>query len=156
MPQQFSDTRFMSAQEKAQVLRAWARFLKNGFKIEHFTKALYHHLTQHCSFIAHMDRGVFHETYFQDPAATLQLLGQFDRTQGCRSVEYGDTGWLRNPDYADINEAMVEAAAGLLAGLRRGLSAQELERAKAEYAAAGARVQALESLAPAALTEKGS
>ncbi len=43
----------MSAAQKTTVLRAWIRFLKSGLRFDQFTKALYDHLIQHCSFIAH-------------------------------------------------------------------------------------------------------
>jgi len=49
----FSNERFMSADEKRKVLRAWIRFLRNGCQKTQFTQDLYHHLIQHCSFIAH-------------------------------------------------------------------------------------------------------
>jgi len=35
-------------------------------------------------------------------------MKQFDKEQGCVSIEYGMTYWLNNDDYTDINTAMVE------------------------------------------------
>src|SRR5207245_10219143 len=49
----FRDAEFMSAREKALVLKAWVRFLKNGLREEDFSDRLYTHLINHCSFIAH-------------------------------------------------------------------------------------------------------
>lgn len=69
MPE-FKDTKFMTAKEKQTVIRAWERFLKNGCKPNDFTKALYHHLINHCSFIAHYDLGGFYSTYFSEPEDT--------------------------------------------------------------------------------------
>ena len=79
------------------------------FNKARFTKRLYNHLIQHCSFIAHYNQGAFYETYFDDPEDTLRFMKQFDRDQGCVSVEYGMTYWIKNDDYGDINTAMVEA-----------------------------------------------
>ena len=53
MIHEFRDVQFMSAAQKTTVLRAWIRFLKSGLRFDQFTKALYDHLIQHCSFIAH-------------------------------------------------------------------------------------------------------
>lgn len=106
----FTDTKFMPAKEKERVLRAWESFLKNGCRPQDFTEALYHHLMQHCSFIAHYDRRGFYDTYFVEGEDTAHFLTQFDRSKGCQSVEYGATYWLTG-DYADINNAMVDVAA---------------------------------------------
>jgi hypothetical protein len=54
----------MSAAEKRLVLSAWTKFLKHGCQKDHFTERLYHHLMQHCSFIAHHDRHNFYGYYF--------------------------------------------------------------------------------------------
>ena len=102
----FTDTRFMSAQEKFKVVKVWDCFLKNGFKFHYFTEALYHHLALRCEFIAHFDRAGFYATYFEDPDDTIRFLGQFDADLGCRSVEYGSSRWADSPDYADVNRAM--------------------------------------------------
>ncbi len=115
-PTTFKDVKFMTAREKEQVLKAWELFLKNGCKAEHFTERLYHHLMQHCSFIAHYDRAGFYDTYFANGGDTAHFLTQFDRTKGCVSVEYGMTYWIGGgndvcAEYYDINNAMVDVAA---------------------------------------------
>lgn len=38
----------------------------------------------------------------------MKFIKQFDKSQGCVSVEYGMTCWLNSNDYKDINTAMVE------------------------------------------------
>jgi len=101
-------TKFMSAEEKEKVLKDWQRFIENDFDKAKFTKRLYNHLIQHCSFIAHYNQGGFYGTYFEDPEDTMKFIKQFDREQGCVSIEYGMTYWLNNDDYRDINTAMVE------------------------------------------------
>jgi len=102
-------TKFMSAEEKEKVIKDWQRFIESDFSQARFTKALYNHLIQHCSFIAHYNQQGFYGTYFEDPEDTMRFMKQFDRDQGCVSVEYGMTYWLNNEDYRDINTGMVEA-----------------------------------------------
>ena len=110
----FKDSKFMPAKEKARVLKAWETFLRNGCRQEDFTHALYEHLINHCSFIAHYNRAGFYDTYFVNGEDTAHFLTQFDRSKGCQSMEYGGTGWLTDNytnGLADINNAMVDTAA---------------------------------------------
>ena len=109
----FTDSRFVTAQEKHRVVKEWVRFLKGGCKREHFTNGLYEHLTSHCGFIAHYDRDGFYRYYFTDPKRKPKFFAQFDETEGCHSAELGWRGWL-NGGYADINQAMVKVAAGYI------------------------------------------
>lgn len=118
---QFSDEKFMSATEKTTVLRAWIRFLENGCKKNQFTEALYHHLIQHCSFIAHYDRHGFYSVYFERPTSEIfRFFDQFDPQKPGVSAECGTTHWLSAHNTgADLNVAMREAAGSYLDGLRR-------------------------------------
>jgi hypothetical protein len=106
------DTKFMSAEDKRKVLRDWDSFLRLGIERKRFTKRLYHHLTQHCSFIAHFDRNGFYDYYFVHPERTILFLSQFDRNHPneLQSVEYSATWWLTDRDYSDINQAMCDIA----------------------------------------------
>ena len=118
---QFTDVQFMTAKEKSLVLRAWKLFIKSGFNPDKFTNRLYEHLISQCSFIAHYNRGGFFETYFVDPNMTISFLRQFDREQGCVSVEYGMTYWIRDgndvcSEYYDLNNAMVDTLEPFLKG----------------------------------------
>ena len=98
MPQ-FTDTQFMSAAAKRHVFRHWSEFLRTlaagGANrdrwFQKFSKALYDHLIQHCSFIAHYDRGGFFHTYFATGDGIRRFGRQFDRTANPNgvSVEYG-------------------------------------------------------------------
>jgi len=118
---EFTDSKFMSAQEKETALRDWERFLKGGCKKEQFTKVLYHHLMQHCSFIAHYDINGFYATYFENGDTTIRFLSQFDPTRATfaepsgkliippRSAEMGMTYWAKG-DYEDINTEMIRVA----------------------------------------------
>ena len=112
----FSDTQFMSAREKALVLKTWVRFLPKGLLFEDFTDRLYKHLSLHCSFIAHYDRAGFYAEYFERGEDTIRFLSQFDKRGECRSVEYGATWWLQG-DYEDVNRAMIEEAAKYIPAL---------------------------------------
>lgn len=107
------DTQFMSAAEKQTVLRQWELFLKSGLSKQKFTKALYHHLIQHCSFIAHYNLDGFFDTYFTRGCATARFLSQFDDAGGLKtpnSVELGMTHWYTDERYNDLNSAMCEVA----------------------------------------------
>ena len=106
----FTDAQFLKATDKAAILRAWRLFLKSGCAREKFTKRLYYHLSQHCSFTAHYDASGFYDVYFRSPEGRMKFMGQFDPDGPGISVEYGDRGWLTMLDYADINEAMRQAA----------------------------------------------
>jgi len=101
----------MDAETKRKVLKHWKAFLESGLQKGKFTKLLYHHLIQHCSFIAHYDINGFYSTYFENGDDTIQFLSQFDGRQGMpKSVEYGMTYWLTDEDYYDINSEMVRIA----------------------------------------------
>jgi len=109
--EQMKDVQFMSAKEKQKVLQQWELFLKNGLSKDKFTKLLYHHLIQHCSFIAHYDLHGFYSTYFEEGEDTVRFLSQFDNRNGIpKSIEYGMIYWYTDPDYNDINSAMCRIA----------------------------------------------
>src|SRR4030042_1149531 len=110
-PGQLHDSKFMSAAEKSKVLKHWEMFLRSGLEKDKFTKALYEHLINHCSFIAHYDIHGFYATYFESGDDTLHFLSQFDTRQGIpRSIEYGMTYWLTDDDYYDVNIEMCRIA----------------------------------------------
>jgi len=132
MEYRFQDVQFMSAAEKKTTLRAWVRFLKNGLRSQDFTKGLYHHLIQHCSFIAHYNRAGFYAHYFESGDSTVHFLSQFDPRGPCLSVEYGYRGWLSG-DYSDLNLAMVSEAATFIPAL---LDAARRTQRTADIAAA--------------------
>ncbi len=116
----FSDEPFMSREEKKRVLKAWIRFLKNGCAKTQFTEALYHHLSQHCSFIAHFDRQGFYDFYFGRINASLfRFFDQFDPQLAGVSAEYGGVHWLSPHNTgADLNHAMRGVAGAYLQALR--------------------------------------
>lgn len=122
------DVQFMTAKEKEMVLKQWKIFIKNGMKAEHFTDRLYNHLSLHCSFIAHYNRGGFYETYFVNPEDTIRFIGQFDKDRGNISIEYGMKCWLTDPDYNDLNQAMCDAIEPYKRGIYQGRANAERER----------------------------
>ncbi len=148
---EFKDTKFMTAAEKAKVLRHWEQFLKSGCKKEHFTESLYHHLIQHCSFIAHYNREGFYATYFEEPEDTVHFLSQFDDSKGPpRSIEYGMTYWITGgndvcSEYYDINTAMCQVAAlyipALVAFARVAQEQKDVARAQALLAKHGLKAE---------------
>jgi hypothetical protein len=145
-PYVFVDERFMTAHEKWRVLRAWRRFIRGGFEFEKFTEATYHHVIQHCSFIAHYDRGEFWDFYFNsDPKRLMSFLEQFGGDK--RSAEYGWTWWLKGPTGADLNQAMCREMEVIYPAL-----VQVLDGLARQYQAAVARwresVPAMALLAP--------
>ena len=109
-------------------MKDWQRFIAADFSAARFTKRLYNHLIQHCSFIAHYNQGGFYDTYFEDPEDTLRFMKQFDRDSDCISIEYGMKHWLTAEDYSDINAAMVEAMEPYKAGIYPRLKQKARER----------------------------
>ncbi len=131
----FSDTKFMSATEKTQVFKAWVRFLDSNFLEKRFTKALYHHLYQHCGHIAHMNRYGFYHTWFASGSSRQQFIDKFlfdylERESG-------------SEDYLDINRQMALALLARRGELEYGAKSAEREQLLAERAAIDARLAAL-------------
>lgn len=105
---QFKTVKFMTAEEKEKVLKAWKRFIKNDFDRKFFTERLYKHLTLHCSFIAHYDKAGFYSTYFHHPEDAVRFIKQFDKDFDYISTEYGTDIWISVGDFVDLNLAMCQ------------------------------------------------
>jgi len=140
------DSKFMSAAEKRKVLKQWNLFLKSGLQREKFTKPLYEHLINHCSFIAHYDIHGFYSTYFEEGEDTAHFLSQFDDRNGIpKSIEYGMTYWITDEDYYDINSEMVRIASTYIPALiNKALSEQvsaDITRARTLLAKHGIRIE---------------
>jgi hypothetical protein len=123
----FQDEQFMSAAEKQLVLKAWTIFLRHGCRLEHFSERLYHHLSLHCSFIAHFNRHGFYEFYFSVPFDhTYSFLDQFDPGKAGIAAELGELYWLMDrATGSDLNHAMREVAGPYVAKLRYQFSESE-------------------------------
>ncbi len=143
----FQDTRYMSKVQKTKVLTAWVRFLKGGLQFSQFTEALYDHLIQHCSFIAHYSRAGFYSHYFEDGDSTALFLSQFDLRGPRLSVEYGGRYWLTG-DHKDLNRAMIEEAKEFIPSLAmaayRKQQAADITKATALFAKHGLRCDVIE------------
>lgn len=159
MKYSFSDAKFMSAKEKGTVLKHWVRFLDSLVAKEHlvdapvdkygnvhpiafhkFAERLYHHLAQHCGFIAHYNRLGFYQEYFSGDLADLQ---RFFRAF---EIEHPTAGGYPSRscwgDYTDIGKAMCDeymalkpkimAGAEDTADKRLALLAEIVERAKSD------------------------
>jgi len=131
---ELKDSEFMTVEEKKIVLKQWRKFLEGGMVEKDFSKKLYHHLSYHCSFIAHYDQYGFYRTYFDNPEQSIRFLKQFDKDFGCVSVEYGKTWWV-DGEYEDINSEMCKIADEYKTGLYRKLESNarsgDIEMAKA-------------------------
>jgi hypothetical protein len=123
----FQDEQFVSAHEKQLILRSWIAFLRRGCRLEQFTERLYHHLSLHCSFIAHFNRRGFYEYYFANPGErTSRFLDQFDPSKPGISAELGEMYWLLDrATGSELNHAMREVAGPYLAKLRYQFSESE-------------------------------
>lgn len=139
------DSPSMTANEKKSILSAWAQFFKGGFRESDFVKDLYKHLVNHCSFASNYNLEGFYRRYFGELEVTLKFLDQFDYSQSCRSVELGGSWWLSNPDYSDLNTAMVDIIAPYLPSIRTAMRNCLIEEAKADIAAAQAKLERLQA-----------
>lgn len=112
----FTDNRFTSAAKQHRIIHQWQRFLQTLAESysdkerlrRAFTKLLYSHLINRCSFIAHWDRQGFFDYYFMTPMATRQFIGQFDswRNPDGISAEFGFTYWINDSEDRHVNDAM--------------------------------------------------
>lgn len=125
---ELKDTKFMSADEKRRVLRAWDKFLKGNLSRDCFSHTLYHHLVQHCEFIAHFDINGFYATYFEEPENAIKFLSQFDDRNGPpMSIEYGMEYWYTDSEYNDVNAAMCLIARKYIPSLIKKCQAEQKE-----------------------------
>jgi hypothetical protein len=123
-----SDAEFMTGEEKELVLKHWERFLRSGLEPKYFTKKLYHHLINHCGFIAYYDINGFYHTYFDEGDDTVGFLKQFDSSRGCPPAESYLTFWVNYPGMNDINNAMIDVAAKYIPALVQSAEKKQKER----------------------------
>jgi len=99
----FTDTKFMTADDKTRVAKQFKLFVQNGFKREDFSKRLYEHLHLHCGFIAHDNIGGFYNEYFNgDPADLQRFISHFIDENGNYSSQ---AVWGK---YEDIGKFMAD------------------------------------------------
>ena len=97
----FTDAEFMTAREKALVLKNWERFLRHGMKREHFAKKLYEHLHLHCGFIAHHNIHGFYSEYFEAVADIERFFENF--------CSYTAQNFGACAEFDDLNRTMRDA-----------------------------------------------
>lgn len=61
---EFTDTKFMTTDDKIRVAKQFKVFVEGGFKREDFTERLYEFLHVNAGFIAHYNIDGFYATYF--------------------------------------------------------------------------------------------
>jgi len=106
----FGDTEFLKAGDKRRILARWQRFVKSGFEQNHFSDALYKHLSLHCGYIAHYNRDGFYGEYWRKNVA--QHAATFGMVSGPVPASFHN--WERFlkafsiwGDYTDINTDMM-------------------------------------------------
>ncbi len=62
-PAEFSDSKWLSGDEKRKILKQWTAFVKNGFAENLFTSSIYEHLHLHCGYIAHYNKQGYYGEY---------------------------------------------------------------------------------------------
>ena len=72
----FTDSQFMTAEEKQKVFTSYVKFVESGFDQKKFSKALYKYLSLNFSFIAHYNQEGFFLTRFQDPVNRVKTFEQ--------------------------------------------------------------------------------
>lgn len=112
-PAEFTDSKWLSADEKRKILKQWAGFVKNGFPETSFTSSIYEHLHLHCGYIAHYNKHGFYGEYWGAYARDLHRHAKEDNFT-LRSIPMAFCNWesfIRQfniwGDYTDISTAMM-------------------------------------------------
>jgi hypothetical protein len=130
---QFTPTKFDTAQDKAWFANHFIKFVESGFEQRHFTDRFYRRLSNTFGFIAHFNRLEFWETFFTTTTDKLRFL-EITLSYPC----YGDGAWT----YSDVERVIQSwlAVDGTLAKFRERLAAEveagervELERLRRKY-----------------------
>jgi hypothetical protein len=116
---QFTPTKFNTAEDKAWFANAFVKFVESGFDQRHFIDKLYRRLSNTFGHIAHFNRLGFWETFFTTTTDKVRFL-EIILTYPC----YGDPAWT----YSDVERALRSwlAVDGTLAKYRKRL-AEEIE-----------------------------
>lgn len=112
-PVEFSDTKWLSADEKRKILKQWTAFVKNGFSETLFTSSIYDHLHLHCGYIAHYDKHGYYGEYWGVYARDLHHHAKEDHfsVRPIPASFYNWESFIRQfniwGDYTDISTAMM-------------------------------------------------
>ncbi|MDA8106103.1 MAG: hypothetical protein M0Z71_12090 [Nitrospiraceae bacterium] len=110
---EFTDTKWLSSDEKRKVLKQWTSFVKNGFSESLFTSAIYDHLHLHCGYIAHYNKHGYYGEYWGAYAGDLHRHAREDRfsVRPVPKAFYNWESFVRQfdiwGDYRDIGAAMM-------------------------------------------------
>jgi hypothetical protein len=100
-PDNFTPTKWSSAEEKAKIANKLTRFILGGFQRPAFTKDIYQQLSNMFGHIAHYNINGFYETWFADVKA------------GKAWVEHVSSSWLSgvgDPQFtwSDVEKALIQ------------------------------------------------
>ena len=131
---QFTPTRWDSAEEKARFARQFIRFVKSDFAERDFSNAFYRRLALSFGHIAHFNRQGFYQEFFTATRGKVRFLRMTLAHSG-----WGDPGFT----YSDVERALQSwlHQNGVLGRYERRLAAEqeaaeraELARLQAKYA----------------------
>ena len=135
MPETMTDTKFLSAEGKKNILKQWKTFIKSGFNPGRFTETIYNHLHLHCGYIAHLNRSGFYYTYWNDEVIRFSADNGYE-TAPAPKVFYEWERFLKGFDirgeYKDINTAMLIVLEEELKALIKRLTDEAREMYKLE------------------------
>lgn len=128
-PDQFTDTRFDTAEAKADFANHFVKFVEDGHQWEDFPDWFYRRLSMTFGHIAHYDRVGFYNTFF----TSAEGLVRFARHT------HGGQFWIGRGDpshtWADVEQVLMDWAerVGYLVAMTRNLNEQTKDRELAEY-----------------------
>lgn len=94
---QFTPTKFNTADDKAKFANQFVAFVSSGFKQSHFTKKFYTRLSMTFGHIAHYNPSGFWDTFFTNINDKVLFIEQ-SLTYPC----YGDPAWT----YSDVEQVL--------------------------------------------------
>lgn len=112
-PTEFTDSKWLTADDKRKILKQWTGFVRNGFPETSFTNAVYEHLHLHCGYIAHYNKHGFYGEYWGAYARDLHRHATEDHFS-VRTIPAAFYNWERFirqftiwGDYTDISTALM-------------------------------------------------
>ena len=115
--EQFTPTKWDSAEQKAKFANQFVRFVEGGFKEAQFPKWFYTRLSMTFGHIAHYDQGGFYGHFFSDLAGMIEFVKMTER--GGQYGEYGDVerglaAWIVEAKWLEKLEATAVSANELI------------------------------------------
>lgn len=131
-PEQFTASRYDTANEKATFANGLVRFIAGGFRKTQFTQAVYEGLRLRFGHIAHFNRHGFYDEWFSSNARCARFLGLLDDDLQRRQI--GGFAWpesRRAELWGDVVDALAAHEAWFSAAL---VNQVAIARAKKEAA----------------------